>query len=87
MPGNAILVFNNYNGACQYGAESFEIKSIVWGYHVYKDVWSTAVVYNTTLWTRQDNYTVAMIKDDVIVGSFHTFVNFEILKQHHFVNV
>ena len=68
-------------------AESFEIESIVRGYHVYKDVRSTAVVYSTTLWTRQDNYTVATIKDDVVVGSFYTFVNFEMLKQHHFVNV
>ena len=24
-------------------AESFEVECVVWGYHVYKDAWSTAV--------------------------------------------
>ena len=29
-------------------AESFEVESVVWGYHVYEDAWSTAVV--TSRW-------------------------------------
>ena len=53
--------------------ESYEVESVVWGYHIYKDIWSAAV--GTTLPCRQesfnphDSYAVAMIKDDVVVGS------------------
>jgi len=53
-------------------AESFEVESVVRGYHIYKDIWSAAV--GTTLPCRQesfnphDSYTVALIKDDVVVG-------------------
>ena len=53
-------------------AEPFEVESVVWGYHFYKDVW--AAVVGTTLPCQQerfkphDSYTVAMINGDVVVG-------------------
>jgi len=52
--------------------ESFEVESVVRGYHIYKDIWSAAV--GTTLPCRQesfnphDSYAVALIKDDLVVG-------------------
>ena len=52
--------------------ESYEVESVVRGYHIYKDIWSAAV--GTTPPCRQesfsphDSYTVAIIKDDVVVG-------------------
>ena len=52
--------------------ESYEVETVVRGYHIYQEIWSAAV--GTILSCRQerfnahDSYTVAMIKDDVVVG-------------------
>ena len=53
-------------------AESYEVESVVRGYHIYKEIWSAAV--GTTLPCQQesfnpyDSYAVAIIKDDLVVG-------------------
>ena len=52
--------------------ESYEVESVVRGYHIYKDIWSAAVgtipPCRQESFSPHDSYTVAIIKDDVVVG-------------------
>ena len=51
---------------------SFECDSCVRGYHVYQSIWSAAVGESLTCRREplnpQDRYSVAVMKDDVIIG-------------------
>ena len=52
--------------------ETYEVESVVRGYHIYKDIWSAAV--GSTLSCRHerfnphDSYAAAVIKDDVAIS-------------------
>ena len=50
----------------------FEYESCICGYHIYKDIWSSTVGEHLTCeretLNSTDRYTVAVLKDDVIIG-------------------
>ena len=50
----------------------FEYESCICGYHIYKDMWSSTVgehlIFEREMLYLTDRYSVAVLKDDVIIG-------------------